>query len=113
MAAEQGNLPLVKALMKVEGGMQDNDGYTAMMYAAMNGHKSICALLNKIEGNITDTNGRTAQDWASTAGHEECAVTMTPKTTYSRINNNSKSGTFSFSFSKSMKSPKLLENMKR
>lgn len=106
MAAEQGNLPLVKALMKVEGGMQDNDGYTAMMYAAMNGHKSICALLNKIEGNITDTNGRTAQDWASTAGHEECAVTMTPKTTYSRINNNSKSGTFSFSFSKSMKSPR-------
>lgn len=107
MAAEQGNLPLVKALMKVEGGMQDNDGYTAMMYAAMNGHKPICAALNKIEGNITDTNGRTALDWAAIAGHDECTVTMTPRTTYSRLNNNSRSGTFSGSFSaKTMKSPR-------
>lgn len=107
MAAEQGNLPLVKALMKAEGGMQDNDGYTAMMYAAMNGHKSICAALNKIEGGVTDTNGRTALDWAAIAGHDECTVTMTPRTTYSRINNNSRSGTFSGSFSvKTMKSPR-------
>ena len=105
MAAEQGNLPLVKALMKVEGGMQDNDGYTAMIYAAMNGHKSVCTLLNKLEGNITDTNGRTAQDWASTAGHEECAVTMTPRTAYPRLSNGSRSGVFSVS-SKSMKSPR-------
>ena len=66
---------------KKEGATKDDDGWTALHYAALNENKDVIGLLlEKMEGDdvgVKDVFGRTALDWAVEFGHMEVVSLLT------------------------------------
>ena len=80
MAAAHGQAEAVKLLLNREAGMQDEDGYTALMSAVINNDLECAGLLAKREGHMKTTckwNGypprSTALSIAERRGHWEIA----------------------------------------
>ncbi len=73
-AAKNGNASQVKYLMNKYPqllGNKDEEGKTALMYAAENGDKDICDLLIKKEAGAQDNKGLSALMYASYKGHSK------------------------------------------
>lgn len=56
-----------------EAGRRAGFDYTALIYAARNGHTNCVRLLAEKEAGVTTTTGRTALFWALLNGHDDCA----------------------------------------
>jgi uncharacterized protein len=75
-AAKNGDLGRVKALVKDNPDLvfsRDNDGWTALHYAAFNGKKDVVELLlaNTADVSAKDNVGRTPLHAAASTGHED------------------------------------------
>lgn len=72
-AAKTGNLTRVKDLMKYSDllGNKDEEGKTALMYAAEDGNEDICDLLIKKEAGAQDNKGMSALMYAAYKGHSK------------------------------------------
>ena len=85
-AAKKGDTNTVKSLLEenthIDVNYRDSyyDGYTALHYAASNGHREICELLisnSNIDINVKDNIGDTALHSAASNGHREiCELFM-------------------------------------
>lgn len=64
IAAGAGSYRCVKDLLQYEQGMVSPTGWTALMYASMNGHLDCVSLLCATEARITNTLGQLAYDIA-------------------------------------------------
>ncbi len=73
--AKQGNDKIVRLFLQagIDVNIKNNDGQTALMYAAYNGHKSTVELLLKSGANINvvDKFGDSALSWAAAEGHQD------------------------------------------
>ena len=71
--------------------IQDNNGFTALMWAAKKGHNEICdSLINKgCDVDIPDKGGSTALMWAARYGHTEICEMIETRQKYRSSNQNS------------------------
>lgn len=70
-AAERGEVAEVQRYLSLVG-QRDESGWTALMYAAQNGHPTVLELLLKHEAGQRDGSGWTALMYATMNGHLEC-----------------------------------------
>ena len=81
-AAGRGSIDIVNLLRTYNQGTgleeRDNLGKTALMYAAMAGHRNVVLQLIIFGANVnaTDYNGKTALIWAAELGHTKTAQTL-------------------------------------
>ena len=75
LAAAFNHLDCVKELIE-EAQMQDENGWTALMWAAYNGHLEVVAELAKYELHIKNTKGETALMKATQKSQTECAKAL-------------------------------------
>ena len=74
IACQEGHLPSVKLCVETDGlDCQDEDGWTALMYAAYHNHPDVVTYLATIKANlhVQNNNGKTARLLAYFEGHEE------------------------------------------
>ncbi|TNJ26977.1 Ankyrin repeat protein 2 [Giardia muris] len=71
MATCLGNVKHVRLLCLREAGVQNQDGWTALMYAAKHGHEEIVSLLKAEEG-LCDSKGHTALHHAISSHQADC-----------------------------------------
>ena len=78
-AAEKGHATCVELLAEHEGGMQSEDGWTALMIAVCNGHTDCVKLLLKKEAGMRYKNGWTALMFAAYWNNLECVRLLARK----------------------------------
>ncbi|TNJ27645.1 Ankyrin repeat protein 2 [Giardia muris] len=76
-AAERGEAAEVQRYLSLVG-QRDENGWTALMYAAQNGHLTVLKLLLEHEATQRDGSGWTALMYAAMNGHLECAQMLSP-----------------------------------
>src|SRR3990167_3184411 len=83
--AKTGQTELLELCLKEEGidvNLQDEDGYSPLHLAAMNGHKECVGMIMQFEEekgievdlSLKDKDGRTPLHWAAMNGHSVCLM---------------------------------------
>ena len=75
-AAESGQIPLAKPLVKLEAGLRNVNNKTAMMMAAEQGNLPLVKALMKVEGGMQDNDGYTAMMYAAMNGHKSVCTLL-------------------------------------
>lgn len=72
-AADEDNVVSVWCLIPHQGGLRDEEGFTALMYAVQAGHYEVARILYDLEGRVKNTNGETALMLAAASGFTRIA----------------------------------------
>lgn len=93
LAAAHNNVEVVKRLVATEEArMQNSHGWTALMYAAVNGHLECVRLLKDVEAGLQCTDGTTALMEAAQHGKTEVVQLLVDKEHGLRTNSNFEHG---------------------
>lgn len=72
-AADEDNIVAVWCLIPHQGGLRDEEGFTALMYSVQAGHYEVARILYELEGRVRNTNGETALMLAAASGFTRIA----------------------------------------
>lgn len=77
-AAQRGDVTVIKELLQVHVRAADENGNTALMVAAHNGHSDICQALSSYEAGMRNSEGMTALMIAAVANNAEICEILAP-----------------------------------